>query len=303
MDISISKETGVPLRQQIAAQIEYQVAIGKLKPGEPLPSVRALARQLKIHHNTVSQAYQDVTALHLLSRKRGSRLVVRTPEGRATASHPDLDDLINQTIQVARRHGHSLQELSQRVRERLAEEPPDHILVPTIDPGMSRLLQAEIETAVRCRVRTCSPEELVASPELALGALVVSPPGILPLISAVLPKDGQAITVLYSSADAHFKLVRNLKRPSVVGIVSISKTFLEIACGLLGPMIGTRHTLIDCLLNDRKATRVPTADLLFCDAITFPRLRDRKRTKNMIAYNLISPECLQQIAAIGVVAR
>src|ERR1051326_3474686 len=108
MDIRISRESNVPLRQQIAAQIEYQIAIGKLKPGEALPSVRTLARQLKIHHNTVSQAYQDVTGLRLLSRKKGSRLVVRTPDERAVASHPDLDDLINQTIQTARRHGHTL---------------------------------------------------------------------------------------------------------------------------------------------------------------------------------------------------
>jgi GntR family transcriptional regulator len=297
MDIRISKESDVPLRQQIAAQIEYQVAIGKLKPGDPLPSVRALGRQLRIHHNTVSQAYQDVTALRLLSRKHGSRLVVRTPEERAMASHPDLDDLINQTIRIARRHGYTIQELSLRVRERLAEEPPDHILVPSIDPGMARLLKAEVENAVKCRVKTCSPEELIASPELALGALVISPPGALPVIAEALPKDRPAITVLYSSAEAHFEVVRKLTRPSVVAVLSISEHVLEIACGVLGPMLGTRHTLIDCLFTDQKTPRIPAADLLFCDAITFPRLRAHSRTKNIIPYNLISPECLDQIAA------
>jgi len=90
---------------------------------------RTLARQLHIHHNTVSQAYTDVTALQLLSRRQGSRLVVRTPEARADMRHPDMDDLINQTIRVARSYGYSIQELSRRVSERLAEEPPDHILV------------------------------------------------------------------------------------------------------------------------------------------------------------------------------
>lgn len=297
MDIRISKESDVPLRQQIAAQIEYQIAIGKLKPGEPLPSVRTLARQLKIHHNTVSQAYQDVTALRLLSRKHGSRLVVRTPEERAVASHPDLDDLINQTIRVARRHGHTLQELSQRVRERLAEEPPDHILVLSIDPGMCRMLRAEVENAVKYPVTTCTPEELLAGPELALGALVVSPPGVLPMIAEILPKDRPPITVLYSSAEAHFEVVRRMTRPSVVAVVSISETFLKIACGLLGPLMGTRHTLIECLLDDRRNARIPSADLMFCDAITFPRLRAHSRAKNVIPYNLISPECLDLIAA------
>jgi hypothetical protein len=162
---------------------------------------------------------------------------------------------------------------------------------------MSQMLQAEVENVVRCPVKACSPEELLSSPELALGALVVSPPGVLPMIAEVLPKDRPPITVIYSSAEAHFDIVRKLTRPSIVAVVSISEHFLEIACGVLGPMLGTRHTLIDCLFSDQKTTRIPSADLLFCDAITFPRLRAHSCTKNVIPYNLISPECLDQIAA------
>ena len=36
------------------------IATRRLKPEEVLPSVRVLARPHKIHHNTVSQAYQDL---------------------------------------------------------------------------------------------------------------------------------------------------------------------------------------------------------------------------------------------------
>src|SRR3979409_508373 len=104
LDIRISKESHVSLREQISAQIEFLIATGKLKPGEPLPSVRALARQLRIHHNTGSQAYQEVTALNLLASKRGTRLIVGTQERPANTSHPDLDDLINQAIRTARHH-------------------------------------------------------------------------------------------------------------------------------------------------------------------------------------------------------
>jgi GntR family transcriptional regulator len=298
MDIRISKESLVPLRQQIAAQIEYQIATGKLKPGDPLPSVRALARQLKIHHNTVSQAYTDVTMLQLLSRRQGSRLIVRTPDERTHTAHPDLDDLINATIRVARGHGYSIQELSQRVSERLAEEPPDHVLVLSIDPGMRQLLQTEVESLVNCPVKACSPGELVANPKLALGALVVSPPGVLPTIAEILPKVQPPITIAYSSAEAHFNVVRKLKGPSVVAVVYISEAFVKIACGLLSHMIGTRHTLIDCLVSDPKTSRIPSADLLFCDAILFPRLSADHRKKHIIPYNLISSECLDQIAAM-----
>jgi GntR family transcriptional regulator len=296
VDIRISKQTNVPLRQQIAAQIEFLIATGKLEPGEPLPSVRALARQLRVHHNTVSQAYQDVASVHLLSRRRGSRLVVRAPEG-AIGSPPDLDDLINQTIRIARYHGYSLQELSTRVGERLTEQPPDHVLVLSFDAGMRRLLQAEVERAVQCRVKACSPEELVANPKLALGALVASPPGAMPAIAEILPKNRPAIPILYSSAEAHLDIVRKLKRPSIVMIASVSEHFLSVARGLLGPVVGAEHTLVAYLLPAGKTAQIPTSDVLFCDAIVFAQLSPLRRKKSTVVYHLVSLECLSQIVA------
>ena len=54
MEIRIDKKSEIPVRQQLAEQIIFAIATGELMPGQALPSVRALARQLKIHHNTLS---------------------------------------------------------------------------------------------------------------------------------------------------------------------------------------------------------------------------------------------------------
>jgi GntR family transcriptional regulator len=298
VNIRINKESPISLREQIGAQIEFLIATGNLKPGQPLPSVRSLARQLRIHHNTVSLAYQDVTARDLLVSKRGSRLLVRTPEERAVTPRPELDDLINQTIRTARHYGYTLQELSARVRERLMEEPPDHVLVLSFDAGMRRLLQAEVEHALKCRVKACSPDELVANPELALGALVVSPPGVLPAITEVLPKNRPAIPILYSSAESHLKMVRKLTHPSIIAVVSVSEHFLVVARGLLGPVVGVQHTLVECLLARQETAEIPIADVLFCDTIVSALLSAPRRRKNAVVYSLVSPECLDQIGAI-----
>lgn len=297
VNIRITKDGKVPLRQQIAAQIEYLIATGKLKPGEPLPSVRTLARQLQIHHNTVSRAYKDVAAVHLLSSKHGSRLVVRTPEERASPLPPDLDDLINQTIRLAGQHGYSVQKLSARVRERLIEEPPDHVLALSFDAGMRRLLKSELEQALLCQVAVCSPRELVANPGLALGALVVSPPGVMRTITKVLPKDRPPIPILYSSAEPHLALVRKLTRPSIVAVASVSEHFLMVARGLLCPIIKTQHTLVDCLVAEDEIGRIPTADILFCDVIVSARLNSRKTRPRNIRYPLIAQECLNEVAS------
>jgi hypothetical protein len=207
-----------------------------------------------------------------------------------------LDDLINQTIRLARQHGYSLQELSARVRERLIEHPPDHVLVLSFDAGMRRLLKSELEHALKCPVKVCSPQDLLASPELALGALVVSPPGVLPAITDVLPNDRPVIPILYSSAEAHLGMIRKLTLPSIVAVASVSEDFLMVARGLLGPLIETRHTLVECLLAGNETTQIPTADVLFCDAIVSARLSAEPRRKNIVAYYLVSPECLDQIA-------
>src|SRR5580693_10337332 len=108
MQIHISKESDVPLRQQLAEQIVFHIATGTLQPGQALPSVRELARRLKIHHNTVSEAYQDLIRRMWLVGRRGSRVTVRAAE---EASHrgaeSGLDELINTLIRVAREQGHS----------------------------------------------------------------------------------------------------------------------------------------------------------------------------------------------------
>ena len=61
MDIVLSRKGGVPVKEQTGAPARAaDPGRGWGRHGQKLPSVRALARRLKIHHNTVSAAYQDL---------------------------------------------------------------------------------------------------------------------------------------------------------------------------------------------------------------------------------------------------
>ena len=60
MDIIISNSSGQPIYEQICRQIKGAVASGKLKPGEPLPSIRNLARDLRISVITTRRAYEEL---------------------------------------------------------------------------------------------------------------------------------------------------------------------------------------------------------------------------------------------------
>ena len=60
MDIIISNSSGQPIYEQICRQLKGAVASGKLRPGDPLPSIRNLARDLRISVITTKRAYEEL---------------------------------------------------------------------------------------------------------------------------------------------------------------------------------------------------------------------------------------------------
>jgi len=294
MEIRIDKKSEIPVRQQLAEHIIFSIATEKLKPGQALPSVRALARRLKIHHNTVSQAYQDLVRRTWLVGRRGSRLVVRAPEELAAWTKGcDVDDLINATIRAARQQGFSLQALRERVRTRLLAEPPDHILVVEEDPGLRRLIQEEIRAALGHPAEGCSLANLAAHPGMAIGALTVTGQYAIGEVDPLVPKSVPAIPLVFSAVDEHLELLRKLQQPSVIVVVSVSAAFLKTARSLLAPALGRRHVMRDlCFpLDDPKALRA--ADLVFADSIARPQVRHSK----VFLYRLIAPSSLEYLCS------
>lgn len=72
MQIHISSQEGVPIYRQIADQIKFLVASGRLNAGEQLPPVRKLAEQLVVNPNTVARAYRELEAAGLVMARQGS---------------------------------------------------------------------------------------------------------------------------------------------------------------------------------------------------------------------------------------
>lgn len=293
MQIALSKSSDVPLRQQLAEQIVFLITTGQLQAGEELPSVRALARLSKVHHNTVSEAYQDLVRRGWLTRRRGSRLLVGASPGAASASPSDLDELINESIRRARELGYSLQALRQRVRERLMEEQPDHLLVVEAEPGLRQIIQSEIRERVGCSVESCSFDEFASQPGLAIGAQIVSGNHLIDEITPFVPRNRPAIGVVFARATEHIDLIRNLQNPSIIAVVSVSESLLRTARSLLAPAIGARHTSNEVLADEKTAIRLGTVDLVFCDTVTYARVHSRHK----ILYRLIADDCLDDLAA------
>jgi DNA-binding transcriptional regulator YhcF (GntR family) len=290
MDIKIDSSNDVPIRRQLTEQIIFLIAIDRLKDGELMPSVRELARRLKIHHNTVSEAYQDLVRREWLQRQRGSRLAVISRERSRDGS--SLDDLINHTIAVARESGHTLQSLRERVRERLLAQPPDHILVIEQDDGLRELISEELRSQLPWPVEGCSREQLAANSGLAIGALAVAPQHAFRQVSPLFPKERPVVAARYSHADEHLKTIRALRGPSVIAVVSASRLFLDVARSVLAPALGNRHELREVLLSEETTAAASSADLIYCDSIAKKRLR----LPRAIHYRLVMQESIDYIA-------
>src|ERR687883_700682 len=95
MRLWLSKNSEVPLREQLVAQIVLGIVSDDLKPGQRLPSTRELARRHRIHSNTVSAAYRDLAGRGWVEFRRGSGVYVRPlEEGAALDAGLELDQLI-----------------------------------------------------------------------------------------------------------------------------------------------------------------------------------------------------------------
>jgi GntR family transcriptional regulator len=290
MKISLSKDSDVPLRHQLAEQIVFLITTGQLRTGQQLPSVRALARRVKVHHNTVSEAYQELVRRHWLTRHHGSRLIVGA--GTRLKSPSSLDELINESIQRAKEMGYSLQALTERVRDRLLAQPPDHILVVEQEPGLREIIRLEIQGKLNWPVECCSPEQFAKDPNLAVGAQVFAPNHITEDLKPLIPPNRPSIPITYREADEHVDLIRSLKKPSIIAAVSVSESLLKTARGLFAPAIGRRHTFREVLLPQNGHIKLRGTDLAFCDSLAMLNVVCPRK----VHYQLVAPNCLEHLA-------
>ncbi len=72
MFITIDASSGLPIYVQIVNQIKTGIAMGRLLPEDPLPSVRQLALDLAVNPNTVARAYLDLEYEGVIYKRQGA---------------------------------------------------------------------------------------------------------------------------------------------------------------------------------------------------------------------------------------
>jgi len=119
MILRIEKGSAVPISRQIGSQIAMLCASGKLRPGERLPSVRELARELAVNQNTILRVYERLVSEGLLEMRHGQGTFasVHAQDG-GLAAHRSR--LLEELRQIARQ-GVALGLSNEQIHELLSE--------------------------------------------------------------------------------------------------------------------------------------------------------------------------------------
>lgn len=102
-----------PLYQQIVDEVRRALVLGTLSPEDPLPSVRALAAELRVNPNTVQQAYRELERAGIIYTRRGQGTFVASPGGGERELL--LRDVADRALKDARRYGIESHELAEAI--------------------------------------------------------------------------------------------------------------------------------------------------------------------------------------------
>jgi GntR family transcriptional regulator len=125
IDFKLDPKSGVPFYRQIIDQIRYGIATGSWKLGEQLPTVRALAVQLKINPNTISKAYRELEIQNILETQQGTGTFIGSvkvnisPEERKSK----LQQITTEFSNIASSYGFSIDDLIDELKLRKGENP------------------------------------------------------------------------------------------------------------------------------------------------------------------------------------
>ena len=123
MELIIRNTAGQPIYDQISSQIKAQIIAGTLRPGEALPSIRGLAKDLKISVITTKRAYDELEAQGFVTTVAGKGCFVAEKNLDLVREHQlkELEDHLS-AAELSKSCGISREELQEMLRILLEEE-------------------------------------------------------------------------------------------------------------------------------------------------------------------------------------
>ncbi len=115
----LDPKAGSPFYRQIIDQIKFGIASGKLKIGEQLPTVRALAVELKVNLNTVAKAYKELEIQNILETQQGTGTFINKTEIKISDKEKNkkLQEICNEFSTIAYSYGFSVNDIIKELQK------------------------------------------------------------------------------------------------------------------------------------------------------------------------------------------
>ncbi|WP_026691019.1 GntR family transcriptional regulator [Alteribacter aurantiacus] len=124
LPIRLSKSSREPIYHQIENQIKTLIASGQLITGDPLPSIRVLAKELEISSITIRKAYQNLEYNGFIQTSQGKGTFVAEvdPDMKAHMASQEVEEAILKAISTAKQHELSNEEILTMFKSLLQKE-------------------------------------------------------------------------------------------------------------------------------------------------------------------------------------
>jgi GntR family transcriptional regulator len=105
LQFRLDRKSGVPAYRQVVDQVRQALRLGILRPGDQLPTVREVVKQIAINPNTVHRAYRDLEAQGLTEGRPGSGTYIRRSLSKVPQEQPQLQRQLEKWMRAARAAG------------------------------------------------------------------------------------------------------------------------------------------------------------------------------------------------------
>ncbi|MCD9186972.1 MAG: GntR family transcriptional regulator [Pyrinomonadaceae bacterium] len=292
MKIWLSKNSEIPVREQLLTQIALGIVSGDLPIGEKLPSTREIARRFTIHSNTVSAVYRKLSADGWLEFKKGSGFYVCKNRTDGFQDKLHLDKLIADFIGNLYDLGFTAQEIKKSIRHNFTNQTPEKIILVESDADLREIVAEEIRAKLNIKVTGINFEEFKNKYHRSK-AIFVGMYGEKTKIEQFL-RNGQ--TSVFLKAHSVPSAMSGEQRPSeneLIAVVSGWKKFLVWSKTFL---IAARIEAECLILKDAKLKNwqkgLENASIIICDSLTAAKLRLKD---NVRVFPIVSEQSLAEL--------
>jgi GntR family transcriptional regulator len=294
MKIWISKNSEVPVRDQLIAQITLGIASGDLKIGEKLPSTREIARRCELHANTVSSAYQKLADQNLLEFRKGSGFYVAETAGERIEGGRKLDRMIEEFLASAHSLGFDSEAILSRITKAATATKARHLTLIEPDVDLRAVIVHELSKHFPRTIGTSLDDYLAQTGDGS--SILVAMFDEKPKIEEVL-RDGQRCVYLKGRSVASAMSGETRPREDeLVAVVSGWDGFLTFArIILLAAKVDPGNLIIRSTRDDGWRTAVAGASIVVCDTLTAETLNG---TPGVRPFPIVSDESFAELAEI-----